>query len=487
MRTVRSQVALALDACSDVVGMPANVPASIPYLDVNYKYCDFYTKFLRPNLPCRFTESHTSAWPARLKWSENGFISIDEVLTPFSGNKLCVANCRDFEFGAHSTLTMTTEEYLAYWKTFNHNGTEQLLYLKDWHYFKEIDFRNYYLQPVYFSSDWLNEFYEFRTDCEDDFRFVYIGPKGTWTPLHTDVYCSYSWSANILGRKRWWVFPPGEERKLIVSHSGQLPPDISGRDFADPGTRDSDLPQCYVFDQQPGEMFFVPSGWYHQVLNLTDCVSINNNWLNACNVTLVWRHLQAQLQEVKKSCVDVKSTPGWDNACQECLKAWEGWNYAEFFILLKYILISRWLRLTAQEVRQRLPSASTIPENGKVPLHPLLVEQLTNGNSDSCLESFADIEMATSVDSVRKHDLAEAIQTIRSMLLNEDLKRLRLHSRGPAAWLWKVVLDSQFSSPPPSEWREEVGATRKHVVRPAFEFIDRELKLTRRRKRAKRR
>ncbi|KAL5966661.1 2-oxoglutarate and iron-dependent oxygenase JMJD4, partial [Taenia solium] len=440
--------------------MLASVPVSIPRLDVSYKYCDFYNNFLRPNLPCRFTESHTFTWPARVKWSENGSISIDEVLKPFSGNELCVANCRDFEFGAHPTLTMTTEEYLAYWKTFNCNGTKQLLYLKDWHYFKAIDFHSYYSQPVYFSSDWLNEFYDFRTDCDDDFRFVYIGPRGTWTPLHTDVYCSYSWSANIVGCKRWWVFPPGEEKKLLLSHGGQLPPDISDREFADPGTRDSDLPQCYIFDQKPGEMFFVPSGWYHQVLNLTDCVSINNNWLNACNVTLVWRHLQAQLREVKKSCIDVESTPGWDDACQECLKAWEGWNYAEFFILLKYVLISRWLCLTAQEVRQRLPKASAIQEDGRVALHvldeqvesllsemasaePLLVECLANGISDSCLERFVDVEMATSVNSVRKHDLVEATRTIRSMLVNEDLKRLRLHSRGPAAWLWKVVLDSQ--------------------------------------------
>ena len=82
---------------------------------------------------------------------------------------------------------------------------------------READFQNYYFLPIYFSSDWLNEFSDFRTDTQDDFRFVYIGPQGTWTPLHTDVYCSYSWSANIVGRKRWWIFPPGMNVSLLAS------------------------------------------------------------------------------------------------------------------------------------------------------------------------------------------------------------------------------------------------------------------------------
>ncbi len=56
----------------------------------------------------------------------------------------------------------------------------------------------------------------------NDFRFCYLGPAGTFTPLHRDVYASYSWSANIVGRKVWWLFPPdrldrvrGEDREMV--------------------------------------------------------------------------------------------------------------------------------------------------------------------------------------------------------------------------------------------------------------------------------
>uniref|UniRef100_A0A5K3F826 Jumonji domain-containing protein 4 n=1 Tax=Mesocestoides corti TaxID=53468 RepID=A0A5K3F826_MESCO len=291
-------------------------------------------------------------------------------------------------------------------------------------------------------------------DCDDDFRFVYIGPKHTWTPLHSDVYCSYSWSANIVGKKRWWLLPPGEEKKLKGFSCGSPLPDLRDQTLASPGEKHSDLPRCYVFDQQPGEISFVPSGWYHQVVNMTDCVSINNNWLNACNIGLVWQHLQSQLKEVKRSCADVQSTPGWDEACQECLKAWEGWDFAEFFLLLKYIIISRWLFLTPEEVRQRLPrtTVSTSPDT-KITFSQLETQVDTlfseTAEADKALldwliaESWSDdvwkrcLISGDSVQGVRQHDLIEAARTMKSMLGNEDVRRLSLHTRGPAAWIWK--------------------------------------------------
>lgn len=35
-----------------------------------------------------------------------------------------------------------------------------------------------YTTPVYFTSDWLNEYWD--TLHVDDYRFVYMGPKGSW-------------------------------------------------------------------------------------------------------------------------------------------------------------------------------------------------------------------------------------------------------------------------------------------------------------------
>lgn len=44
------------------------------------------------------------------------------------------------------------------------------------------DFPEYvaYTTPVYFQSDWLNQYWDSHEKQDDDYRFVYMGPKGSW-------------------------------------------------------------------------------------------------------------------------------------------------------------------------------------------------------------------------------------------------------------------------------------------------------------------
>lgn len=66
-----------------------------------------------------------------------------------------------------------------------------------------------------------------------DFRFTYLGPAGTYTPLHRDVYSSYSWSVNVAGRKMWWLFPPREEVWARILKNGE--PVFDVRDLSGEG------------------------------------------------------------------------------------------------------------------------------------------------------------------------------------------------------------------------------------------------------------
>lgn len=162
-------------------------------------------------------------------------------------------------------------------------------------YYRDFPEHNVYVTPVFFSSDWLNEYWD--TLEVDDYRFVYMGPKGSWyeklttnthskvkyflllytltelfvtrTPFHADVFRSYSWSANICGRKKWLLYPPGQEEFLRDTH-GNLTYDVTSAELHDKGLFPHSEEACQPLEiiQEAGEIIFVPSGWHHQVYNL---------------------------------------------------------------------------------------------------------------------------------------------------------------------------------------------------------------------------
>lgn len=55
---------------------------------------------------------------------------------------------------------------------------------------------------------------------------MYLGPAGTWTPLHSDVLRSHSWSANVCGRKRWLLLPPQHTHMLYDRTGSRIAPHL---------------------------------------------------------------------------------------------------------------------------------------------------------------------------------------------------------------------------------------------------------------------
>ncbi|CAH8446198.1 unnamed protein product [Schistosoma bovis] len=347
--------------------------------------------------------------------------------------KLCVSDCSVIEFNTHPVREVTVEEFISYWTDKAQGKDDRILYLKDWHYFKKSSENSWFTLPEYFSSDWLNEFWSLRNDLSDDFKFLYLGSHGTWTPLHADVYRSFSWSANILGHKRWWIFPPGEERKLLSSN-GQIPFDIRSI------IKDRTDVKYYLVDQYSGQVVFVPSGWYHQVINMTDCISINHNWFNATNVSHVWDHLQDQLKAVEVSTKDVSSIPGWHEECQTCLRAYAGINFEEFFSMLKYILITRWPRSSSNDddgVSSFLKKCKSMQYTSLDVLNNAMDYELTS-LIETNLEIFqtalknpllwrkyytTDVKTST---WIRMHDFCMVIQIIKEFVHHETVNTLHL-------------------------------------------------------------
>ncbi|XP_056246980.1 2-oxoglutarate and iron-dependent oxygenase JMJD4 isoform X2 [Seriola aureovittata] len=302
----------------------------VDYIDKELSYSKFFKKYLLPNHPCMFSRRFTENWKCRKQWvTEEGKPNFQKLLQEFDESPVPVANCNAKEYNANPKQVMPFKEFIHYWKEYIQNGhssAKGCLYLKDWHMARDFPEHNVYTTPVFFSSDWLNEYWD--TLEVDDYRFVYMGPKGSWTPFHADVFRSYSWSANICGRKKWLLYPPGQEEFLRDTH-GNLPYDVTSSELQDRGLFPHSEEACQPLEiiQEAGEIIFVPSGWHHQVYNL---------------------FLQNELSSVQKEIDEWRNTmDSWHQHCQVIMKACSGIDYGEFASFLKIIADNRMAFLNA--------------------------------------------------------------------------------------------------------------------------------------------
>lgn len=61
--------------------------------------------------------------------------------------------------------------------------------------------------------------FSIRRDEQSDSNFLLsLLLAGSWTPLHADVFRSYSWSANVCGKKRWFFLDPSQCHLVFDRH-----------------------------------------------------------------------------------------------------------------------------------------------------------------------------------------------------------------------------------------------------------------------------
>jgi hypothetical protein len=113
----------------------------------------------------------------------------------------------------------------------------------------------------------------------------WLGPARTVTPLHCDYDDNIF--AQIWGRKRIFLAPPHHDEFLYTREANPVlfgsPFDPEAPDYdAFPLARQAAIVEVVV---EPGDMLYVPAGWYHQVRALSFSLS-SNRWARGLPLAL---------------------------------------------------------------------------------------------------------------------------------------------------------------------------------------------------------
>mmetsp|Transcript_41597 Transcript_41597/g.99721 ORF Transcript_41597/g.99721 Transcript_41597/m.99721 type:complete len:532 (+) Transcript_41597:141-1736(+) len=274
------------------------LPALPVRLDAARLTKDEFCKYEVDCVPCVITNipngydggQFVGKWPGADKWQLSA-LAEDETLVD-----------RRFKCGEDDderTIRVKLRDFLEYLK---HNRDDSPLYIFDSRFDDDRlanQILNDYRVPSYFSDDLFGLVSESR---RPPYRWWLIGPKRSGTCVHIDPLATSAWNTLIEGKKRWVLFPPHLSKSVVkgsgLVHKNEDDEAVHYFSFILPrikrkATLMKGMPKykgfsCFEFTQHAGETVYVPHGWWHAVLNLTDTVAVTQNFCSPRNFDAVW-------------------------------------------------------------------------------------------------------------------------------------------------------------------------------------------------------
>lgn len=197
-------------------------------------------------------------------------------------------------------IDTTLENYIHYAKAVRE---ETPFYLFDKNFCEKCpDMSKDFEVPKYFNQD----LFSLLGDSRPDHRWLIIGPVKSGSSFHKDPNATSAWNATIMGRKKWMMLPPetcppgvypsSDGSEVITPHSLM-------EWFINFYPSFSAYPDRKEFISRPGDLVFVPSGWWHSVINIDDInVAITQNYVSDRNVDRVLNFLNHQPQNISGIC-----------------------------------------------------------------------------------------------------------------------------------------------------------------------------------------
>jgi hypothetical protein len=267
----------------------------------------FIEQYEKPNTPVIITHA-VDDWKALSAWNEEYFITE-------SNNQLLRATSASAIMPSYWTM----ENYYSYAKQVKE---EAPLYLFERSFASVSSLTKDYTVPRYFnplsySQEDLLKGKGYDTDMfrllgddnhRPDYKWLIIGPKKSGSLFHIDPNQTNAWNVAIQGRKKWIFYPPTVQPPAVQSSA-------DGADVTVPVSTAEWLINFWSFHQesryhkdpakrpleailQPGELMFVPHGWWHMVINLDFTVALTHNYVSTSNLKDCLQFLKHKKEQI---------------------------------------------------------------------------------------------------------------------------------------------------------------------------------------------
>jgi len=236
----------------------------------------FRAEYERPNRPVVLTGA-AAGWPAISKWS-------DDYLRQAFGDSAVLAG--EYE--------MTFDQYCQYAGT---TVDEMPLYLFDKDFVKKAPaLESDFSVPEYFAEDLFSVLGE---DGRPDYRWLIVGPEKSGSTFHKDPNSTSAWNAVVRGSKKWIMYPPNVPPPGV--HASKSGADVVTAvslmewfvNYYKGGSDDGAVEGVVG----PGDVIFVPRGWWHCAINLEPTVAVTQNYVSGANLPHVLRFLASTGRE----------------------------------------------------------------------------------------------------------------------------------------------------------------------------------------------